>query len=103
MNLEQYLLIKLIEEAAEIQQRATKMLRFGINEIQPGQEKENVERLFDELIDFTIVVDKLSRHPSFVLDVKDNFSDSRAKKEARFEEYLNYSKKMGLVVEKDKS
>lgn len=42
---ERELLTILIEEAAEVQQRATKMLRFGVNEIQPGQSLTNKERL----------------------------------------------------------
>lgn len=35
----------LIEECAEVQQRATKMLRFGVEEVQPGQDLNNAERL----------------------------------------------------------
>ena len=41
----------LIEEAAEVQQRATKMLRFGVDEVQPGQELSNKDRLSDEVGD----------------------------------------------------
>jgi len=42
----------LIEEAAEVQQRATKALRFGLEEVQPGQELTNAERLAREVGDF---------------------------------------------------
>lgn len=42
----------LIEEAVEIQQRATKLMRFGPTERQPGQELDNVERLSLEIGDF---------------------------------------------------
>lgn len=39
------LLENLIEECAEVIQRATKMLRFGVKEIQPDQPLTNAERL----------------------------------------------------------
>lgn len=55
MNKQEYLLTCLAEECAEVAQRCTKALRFGINECQPGQELSNEERLNIELNDlFTI-------------------------------------------------
>lgn len=45
---ERELLTILIEECAEVQQRATKMLRFGVEEVQPGQPDTNRLRLSDE-------------------------------------------------------
>ena len=47
----------LIEECAEVQQRATKMLRFGRDEIQPGQPLDNSERLSREIGDLSVVID----------------------------------------------
>ena len=41
----------IIEECAEIQHRACKALRFGLNEVQPGQDLNNAERLADEIGD----------------------------------------------------
>lgn len=49
---EREILVILIEEAAEVQQRATKMLRFGVDEIQPGQPWDNANRLSFEVGDF---------------------------------------------------
>jgi len=46
----------LIEEAAEIQQRATKLLRFGRDEIQPGQPLTNMQRMSGEIGDFMAVL-----------------------------------------------
>ena len=46
----------LIEECAEIQQRATKMLRFGVMEVQPGQDLSNRDRLSDEIGDLRAVL-----------------------------------------------
>ena len=53
------LLTILIEEAAEVQQRATKALRFGVEEMQPAQPWTNAERIGHELGDFLEVVDRL--------------------------------------------
>jgi hypothetical protein len=49
----------LIEECAEVIKRATKLLRFGRDEIQPGQEKTNAERLSNEIGDVQHMVDLL--------------------------------------------
>lgn len=59
MNLQEYLLVSLAEECAEVAQRATKALRFGINEIQPGQPYPNGMRLMDELDDLLLIVKML--------------------------------------------
>lgn len=47
----------LIEECAEIIQRATKMLRFGVNEVQPGQGFDNAARLSHEVGDMAKVLE----------------------------------------------
>lgn len=62
MNLEQFLLICLIEECAEVAQRATKALRFGTKEVQPGQYLDNFQRLSDELNDLLTVMDLMIEH-----------------------------------------
>ncbi len=54
---EREILTILIEEAAEVQQRATKALRFGLAEIQPGQPYTNLERIEEELGDLVGVLD----------------------------------------------
>jgi hypothetical protein len=61
------LLIILMEEAAEVQQRAAKALRFGLDEIQPGQELTNANRIEDEVGDFIAIYQKLAARD--VLDV----------------------------------
>ena len=52
---ERELLTILIEECAEVQQRATKSLRFGPTEVQPGQSLSNNQRLARELGDLYAV------------------------------------------------
>lgn len=46
----------IVEECAEVQQRATKMLRFGVQEVQPGQLLTNAQRLSQELGDLMAVL-----------------------------------------------
>lgn len=51
MNMQEHHLILLMEECAEAAQRASKQLRFGRNEVQPGQDQPNHKRLRVELLD----------------------------------------------------
>lgn len=53
---ESELLDILIEEAAEVIQRATKLKRFGRDEVQPGQSLNNAVRLSLEIGDFIHMV-----------------------------------------------
>ncbi len=53
------LLTILIEECSEVQKRATKALRFGIDECQPGQSLNNAQRLGLEIGDVSQMVDQL--------------------------------------------
>lgn len=52
---ERELLTILIEECAEVQQRATKLLRFGRDETQPGQPETNRTRLSTEMGDLLAI------------------------------------------------
>lgn len=56
---ERELLTILIEECSEVQKRATKALRFGLDECQPGQLYNNAERLGHEIGNVTETVDRL--------------------------------------------
>lgn len=48
----------LAEECAEVIQRATKLQRFGVEEVQPGQPFDNAHRLGLEVGDLLEVIDK---------------------------------------------
>ena len=54
---ERELLVILMEECAEVQQRAAKLIRFGRDEVQPGQPLSNAERLADEYGDMLALLD----------------------------------------------
>lgn len=51
MTLDEHLLVCLAEECSEVVQRITKALGFGLDEVQPGQEFTNSQRIGQELID----------------------------------------------------
>ena len=59
MNLTEHHLVLLMEECAEVAQRASKQLRFGRDEVQPGQSLSNGERLREELLDVYACVEFL--------------------------------------------
>lgn len=48
----------IVEECAEVQQRATKMMRFGVDEVQEGQDLTNADRLADEVGDLIAVLER---------------------------------------------
>jgi hypothetical protein len=58
---ERELLEILIEECAEVQQRATKALRFGLAEVQPGQPLNNAQRMAEEYGDLREVADRCAK------------------------------------------
>ncbi len=61
MKLHEHLLTLLTEECAEVQQRATKAMRFGLLEVQEGQKLDNAERIIDEFHDLIAVVILMER------------------------------------------
>lgn len=97
MTKEQLLLVHIIEECSEVAQRATKSLRFGLSEMQQGQDKANCERLEEEIVDLLSVIDLCIEEgiidvPS--LEIPYNLT---LKKRAKVAEYMNYSRNLGVM------
>ena len=88
MTREQHLLTILAEECAEVVQRATKAIRFGLTESQPGQPDDNRKRLENELGDLLGMVDMLGLTPS---------AERRAAKPERVEHYMKLSREQGQL------
>lgn len=97
LTLRQFYLTKLAEECNEVAQRALKQVQFGRDEIQPGQDQTNGERLLDEIIDLATIsrilvvireIEQLSAH--------DADKKSLLKLE-KLEKYLAYSQSLGEV------
>lgn len=79
------LLTILIEEAAEVQQRATKALRFGVEEVQPGQDLSNAIRLGREVGDFQEVLNRLIDAGTIPLA---SIEDGRANKRRQLDKFM---------------
>lgn len=93
MTRTEHLLCILGEECNEIGQRISKALRFGLNEVQTGQDKDNVERIMGEVDDFLgvlsmLVSEKTLRSPSLKAGIM---------KIEKVEDYLIYSKECGTL------
>jgi NTP pyrophosphatase (non-canonical NTP hydrolase) len=82
---EREILTILIEECAEVQQRATKLLRFGRDEVQPGQPHNNRERLSGELGDLNAIVEMAANYGLVALHV---VWQQELKKRAKLRKYM---------------
>src|SRR5690349_21047713 len=95
MNRVEYLLTSLAEECAETAQRASKALRFGVDEIQPGQGDTNAVRLMDELEDIRVIVELLREEG--VLSLGPINEERFARKRAKVEKFMAYARKCGTL------
>lgn len=95
MKRHEHLLIILAEECAEVAQRATKALRFGLDEVQPGQERTNAQRIMGEMNDLFTVVEMLQRDGK--LPATPGPAERVAKVE-KIEWFLNYSRQLGTFT-----
>ncbi len=92
MTRKDHLLCCLSEECAEVAQRCSKIMRFGWKEKQPGNDKDNTERLELEIADLLGIIRILRTEGLIWID-----EDFVIAKKARFEEYLEYSKQQGTL------
>lgn len=92
---QQYLLICVAEECAEIQQRITKALRFGLYEVQPGQPDNNLVRIRQEFNDLLGVLELAADHSALML-IDRKQVDAKKDKVIKF---MLYSEELGIVEE----
>ena len=92
MNKTEYLLTVLMEECAEVAQRASKAIRFTLEEIQPGMHEgyqdTNKRRLERELGDLLAVMQELG------LTIHEEDVLLKLKK---LDKYMDYSRKLGTL------
>lgn len=88
MNEREYLLTVLVEECAEVAQRACKAMRFGVAETEPGQPDDNKRRLERELADLVATAELLT------LTVRDQ---DKAAKIVKLKKYMQYSREIGTL------
>lgn len=101
MTRTEHLLTTLSEECAEVAQRVSKALRFGIEEVQPGQPFNNSERVRQELWDLIGVYRMLVAEgvlPDLGVQLVTREAEEAVKaKQAKVEEYLRFSAARGRV------
>lgn len=88
MNETEYLLTVVAEESSEVGQRACKAIRFGLSEIQPGQQEDNKRRLERE------VADLMGTARILGLEIREE--DIIAKIE-KLKKYMDYSRQLGTL------
>lgn len=87
----EHLLWVLAEECAEVAQRVSKAARFGMDEVQPGQELTNEERIWQEMNDLAGIGEML-----IALRGQGGLSrDAMDAKKAKVEKFLLYSIECG--------
>jgi NTP pyrophosphatase (non-canonical NTP hydrolase) len=93
MTRTEHLLTILAEECNEVAQRASKALRFGLDEVQPGQALDNYTRIWKEMADLAAVgamlVDEVGRGGVELEDL--------VAKRAKVERFLDYSHQCGTL------
>jgi NTP pyrophosphatase (non-canonical NTP hydrolase) len=94
MKRQEHLLTCLAEECAEVAQRVSKALRFGLAEVQPGQGLSNADRIADEVADLIAVVQILAYEDVIPLRMVDPL-----KKLAKIERFMAISREHGVLSE----
>lgn len=100
MNRIEHLLSIVAEECNEVAQRCTKAQRFGLDEVQPGQDLDNGRRIVEEYADLVGAIELLRDQPEFLPFFHNNSSWFRGMveaKQAKIEHFLKYSAKCGTL------
>lgn len=88
MNETEHLLVILGEECAEAAQRASKAIRFGMNDVEPGQGDTCVRRLERELAEVVAMAELLG------LKIRD---EDKSVKKLKVELYMEYARQQGTL------
>lgn len=110
MNREQFLLMKLAEECAEVAQRCSKSMQYGSKQVWkagevpgsrgtvPDEGLDNAQRLTGELIDMAVIcglledIGAISKPPSIF-----ELNEARTAKIAKLNKHLAFSRKLGII------
>jgi hypothetical protein len=97
MNRKEHLLTILAEEGAEVGQIVSKILRFGMDDVMPGQFQTNEDRLIEEFNDLVGMMQMLREEGI----IKKPFMNQILcdGKKARVERFLKYSRRKGTLEE----
>lgn len=94
MDREQFLLMKLAEEASDVTHLALKAAQFGMSEKHPELQETNKARLHNELNDLLVIVDLLDAEFDFNFEKPLDYKENKLPK---LDKYFNYSKQLGKV------
>lgn len=98
MNRVEHLMTILAEECSEVAVRASKLKRFGADDVEPGQDLTATQRLRGEMIDLCAAYDLCVREID-ALDCEDLTGEIAFEaKKKKIEEHLLYSKKKGTLT-----
>ncbi|CAM5769724.1 hypothetical protein [Bosea minatitlanensis] len=97
MNRTEHLLECLSEECCEVGQRVSKALRFGLKEIQKGQELTNAQRIVEELHDLISVAHIL--YSAGVIGAVWPSPEHTAAKLAKIEKFMEIGRVHGALQE----
>lgn len=92
MKIHEHLILILIEEATEVAQAASKVLRFGPNDSHDG--RTNAERLKIEFNDLLAIIIMINNHCDLNI-VRDE--ELLLQKTSRLNSIMNYSKRQGFI------
>ena len=95
MTKQEHLLTIAAEECVEVAQRLTKALRFGMEEVQPGQTLTNRERIYAEYYDLRAVLGMCG------IDAWDDSlqaKNAEQEKVQKVEHFLAYAEQCGTVT-----
>lgn len=94
-----HLLVCLAEECAEVAHRVSKALRFGLEEIQPGQPLTNARRIVNELMDLFVVANMCDG--AGLISMETPFCDEEIDaKKAKVEKFMIYAESVGALKRK---
>ena len=100
MTRTEHLLVILMEECAEVAQRCSKALRFGLEEVQANQTLTNAERLKKEMIDLVAVWGMLCKSGATepIAPMDESLIES---KQQKVEDYFELSREQGTLGRED--
>lgn len=90
----EHLLTTLGEEGAEVSQRCSKAMRFGLLEVQPGQIFANRDRIRQEFHDLYAVYGMLVQEGIFPPGIDANMVEA---KRLKVEKFIEYAREQGTV------
>lgn len=95
MNSTEHLLSILAEECNEVAHRVSKALRFGLDEVQPGQLLTNAERIAQELNDIVAVAEMLEEAG---LVPRTGTLTAIEQKKAKVQQFMEYARHVGALT-----